>query len=109
MVKNFLRHPCSCTSVWEEPDEVVEACLSCWRELVMLATKRLSVGRAWGTMSSWHDFVGVARMVAKMWMMHACRSVLIIEGKTSAASTRASKAVPIRRIASSVIWYLGCC
>jgi len=72
------------------------------RELEMVTMKRLKVGRDCGTITAWHD--GVARIVAKMWMMHACRSVRMTEGNTSAASTSALSEVRISSMASSVIW-----
>lgn len=71
-------------------------------ELVMVVINRLNVGSACGTITSWQP--GVARIVAKMWMMQACKSVLIMDGNTSAASTSAFSAVLTSRIASSVIW-----
>ena len=40
-------------------------------------------------------------MVAKMWRMLACRSVLMIDGKISEASTRASREIAMRDTASS--------
>jgi hypothetical protein len=39
--------------------------------------------------------------VAKIWRIHACRSVLITEGKTADASTRADRESERRAIASS--------
>lgn len=68
--------------------------------VAMLVTKRLSIGREFGTTDAWHE--PVARIVAKIWRTQACRSVLIMEGKTSEASTRADKAVCRRATASSL-------
>jgi hypothetical protein len=47
----------------------------------------------------------VPKMVAKMCNMQACRSALMIEGKTCAASTSAESAVVRRATASSLSSY----
>ena len=67
---------------------------------VMLVMKRLKIGRDWGTTVAWQE--PVPRIVANMWRMQAWRSVLIIEGKTWAASTSAERAVVRRATASSL-------
>ena len=56
--------------------------------------KRLKTGKAWGTTLAWQ--APVLRMLAKMWRMLAWRSALIMEGKISDASTRASREFWIR-------------
>jgi hypothetical protein len=65
-----------------------------------LVTKRLKIGKDWGTTVAWQG--PVARIVAKMWRTQAWRSVLIIAGKTWEASTRAERAVLRRETASSL-------
>lgn len=96
--RNRLMHPLNCVELFA------------WalaRKLDMLAIKRLSIGSDWGTTVAWQD--DVARAVANIWMMHACRSVLMIAGNTSAASTRAFRESRTRVTASSVSWcHTGC-
>ena len=67
----------------------------------MVWMKRRKMGRAWGTMEDWHT--PVLRIVAKMWRMLAYRSVRMMLGNTSDASTRASRDSRIRGMASSGI------
>jgi len=94
----------ACLRIWRKRVRVARSCVlvsdpgsACWE---MLVTKRLRIGRACGTTVAWHE--PVPRMLANMWRMQACRSVLIMEGKTWAASTRADKAVVSRATASSL-------
>ncbi len=65
--------------------------------------KRLRIGRDCGTTTAWQE--GVERVIAKIWIIQAWRSVLMIEGKTSAASTRAFRDKCMSDMASSVIWW----
>jgi hypothetical protein len=65
-----------------------------------LVTKRLKIGKDWGTTVAWQG--PFPRIVAKMWRTQAWRSVFIIAGKTWEASTRAERAVLRRETASSL-------
>jgi len=94
-----LRHPSICTSVGEPVP--LSAADDAVLDPVIVATNRFRVASVCGTMTSWHE--PVARIVANMCRMQACRSALIIAGKTSAASTSAFSDVLTSRIASSVI------
>ena len=93
--KKRRRHPFIWISVADAP--LTESSL----DLDMLATSIFSVASDWGTMASWQS--DAARIVAKICIMQAWRSVLIIDGNTSAASTRAFSDVLTRLIASPFI------
>lgn len=80
---------------------VVESC-GAWAVRVRPWMKRLKMGRASGTMVGWQ--VPVLKMVLKMWRMQACRSVCMMDGKTSAASTRALRESGMRVEVSSDVF-----
>ena len=88
MVRKRWRQPRIRSWLVVDCEEVVEVGeLRLWR-------KRLKTGKAWGTTLAWQ--APVLSMLAKMWRMLAWRSALIIEGKISDASTRASREFWIR-------------
>lgn len=62
--------------------------------------KRLKIGSACGTTVAWQ--APVPTMVVNICNMHACRSALMIEGNTCAASTKAESAVVRSATASSL-------
>ena len=76
---NRLKQPLSCS--WLASSDFVAFSAE------MLLINRFRIGSDVGTTTVWQ--LGVPRTVAKMWIIQACRSVLMIDGKTSAASTRA--------------------